>query len=372
MTAAASTRAALARKLRDLRLEHWPGRRLTQRELAVALGGDRGPLSTPLISSWESVDKPVVPPEHWLEPLARLYATQRSLEPEPHLVDENDLTAEERRRRDELLRQLLDLRQPDTASARPFRIPLNAPHDEIGGGLWFYQDGRPVTIVCARLPSHLIERMPYTDPRDPDFVRLYTYADLDALLELHGHVRAVNPASRVHIRTPQDLEADDLTTHLVLLGGVDWNALTRDVSRMTYVPVRQRSRVGKGTAYDEYFEVGEGSQVREVRPTLEAREDGGVTLREDVCHFFRGTNPFNIRRSVTICNGMFGRGVYGAVRALTDARFRDRNEVYISERFHGSPTFSIVSRVLIVRGETVTPDWTIAENRLHEWPENAG
>jgi transcriptional regulator with XRE-family HTH domain len=363
----------LPRRLRELRQQRFPRRRLTQRELATALGGAE-PLSVALISSWESDDKPVTPPLHRIEAYARFFATERSVDGTPHLLSLDDLTAEERDLYDRLKDSLEDLGRPvETVDARaraqPVRIPLAAPLDEIGGGQWFYADRRPVTIVVARLPDDFIERMPYTEARDPDYVRLYSYADLDALFELYGHIRAVNPGSRVNIRTPQDLSSDDLSAHLVVLGGVDWNALSRDVSQATHLPVRQHSRRGlEHEGYDAYFEVGEQDTRVEFRPIVEERADG-FTLREDVCHFFRGTNPFNSRRTVTICNGMFGRGTYGAVRALTDARFRDRNERYISERFGAGTLYSIVSRVRVVRGETLTPDWSLAENRLHEWPE---
>jgi transcriptional regulator with XRE-family HTH domain len=362
----------LPQRLRELRQQRFPRRRLTQRELATALGGAE-PLSVALISSWESDDKPVTPPPHRIEAYARFFATERSVDGTPHLLSLDDLTAEERDHYDRLKDSLEDLgraAEPVDARARaqPVRIPLAAPLDEIGGGQWFFTDRRPVTIVVARLPDDFIERMPYTQARDPDYVRLYSYADLDALFELYGHIRAVNPGSRVNIRTPQDLSSDDLSAHLVVLGGVDWNALSRDVSQATHLPVRQHSRRGlEHEGYDAYFEVGEQDTRVEFRPIVEERE-GGFTLREDVCHFFRGTNPFNSRRTVTICNGMFGRGTYGAVRALTDARFRDRNERYISERFGAGTLYSIVSRVRVVRGETLTPDWSLAENRLHEWP----
>ncbi|MDY7090726.1 MAG: XRE family transcriptional regulator, partial [Actinomycetota bacterium] len=80
-------------------------------------------------------------------------------------------------------------------------------------------------------------------------------------------------------------------------------------------------------------------------------------------------SPYNARRTVTLCNGQYGRGTYGAVRALTDARFRDRNEEFVRNRFSGAQAFSILMRVRInPNGAAVTPDWTQAENRLHEWP----
>jgi hypothetical protein len=63
---------------------------------------------------------------------------------------------------------------------------------------------------------------------------------------------------------------------------------------------------------------------------------------------------------------MYQRGTYGAVRALTDKRFRDRNREYLRERFGGETTYSILSRVTVFLGKAVTPDWS--EDLLHEWP----
>ena len=65
---------------------------------------------------------------------------------------------------------------------------------------------------------------------------------------------------------------------------------------------------------------------------------------------------------------MFGRGTYGAVRSLTDARFRDRNEKYLRERFGRFDSFNILVRVSINPSGALTPDWTIEHTRLHEWP----
>jgi len=356
---------ALARRLRLLRERRWPDLRITQHQLAEALG-----VSVPLISSWESTRKPTPPPNNRLSDYARFFATHRSTESDPfRILADDDLTEEERAERDRLHEELFHLRhgEPAVLGADAVRIPLAAPGDAIGGGTWYFPDQKPVTIVCARLPKSLRDKMPYADPQDPDYVRAYTYADLDALIELHGHVRAVNPASQVHIRTADALEEDDYTAHLILLGGVDWNPVLRDILRRVPMPVQQHGRTD-GATYEGYFEAGEGRQRKEFAATL-MTEGSRRTLIEDVAHFFRGSNPYNTKRALTVCNGLFGRGTYGAVRALTDARFRDRNEVYLRKRFPGQQSYSVLARVLIVNGEALTPDWNEAGNRLHEWPE---
>jgi len=206
--------------------------------------------------------------------------------------------------------------------------------------------------------------MPYADPTDPDYSKLYTFADPDALIELFGHIRAVNPISRVTYRLASQLAADELQNHLVMLGGVDWNIATRDVLDRFDLPVRQLRRED-----DELvggFQVVQNGQEQEFLATLQA-DGGSKLLVEDVAHFFRAASPYDASRTVTICNGAYSRGTYGAVRALTDAQVRDENKSYVAERFGDAAEFSILTKVIIANGVTVTPHWNMADSRLHEW-----
>jgi hypothetical protein len=121
-----------------------------------------------------------------------------------------------------------------------------------------------------------------------------------------------------------------------------------------------------------YFEVTADGEAKRFSPRLEQTGGSGPggardVLMEDVALFVRAANPDNRDATVTICNGMYGNGTYGAVRALTDARFRDKNSIYVRERFGDSAGFCILTRVTIVENLGLTPDWTVAENRLFEW-----
>lgn len=224
--------------------------------------------------------------------------------------------------------------------------------------IWEFPDGKDVTIVCAELPARL--RLPYADPTNPDFVRLYRFADLDALFEIFGYIRATNPYNHVHICTSVELDDDDYSNHLVALGGVDWNSLTREILGLVDLPVGQFSRADDRDPGG--FEVSHKGSRQVFRPVV----DGHGGLVEDVAHFYRAPNPFDERRTVTICNGNFARGTLAAVRALTDGRFRDRNDAYLAARFPSGEQFSILFRVFVVNGVVVTPDWTTSI--LHEWP----
>ncbi|GGO64195.1 helix-turn-helix domain-containing protein [Nonomuraea cavernae] len=337
---------ALARRLRSLRDRQWPDTRVTQPQLARALD-----VSVPLISSWESPNAPKVPPVNRLEAYATLFCTIRSLRDGSLApLPDDELDPDELRTREDLRQELLALRAAALGQVVSDPETVRNP--------WDFGDDKPVTLVCARLPQELLDRMPYVKPHDPDYIELYTYADLDALFELHGHIRAFNPSSEVRRHTPNELVPDDLTTHLVLLGGVDWNDLTADVIHHLGLPVRQIND-WDGSA-GPYFEAGSERH----HPRL--RDDG--VLLEDVALFYRGPNPLNRKRTLTICNGMYGRGTLGAVRTLTDSRFRDRNAAYVNDRFGDSESFAILTRVSILNGLVMTPDWTQEESRLHEWP----
>ena len=197
----------------------------------------------------------------------------------------------------------------------------------IQSGPWRFGDREVITLVCAQLPPDLRAKQVYADPDDPDYISLYTYSELDALFELYGHLRAANPLSRVDLRLAHELSPDVYSSHLVSLGGTDWNLATRSVLRDLRLPVRQVANWGQdGTDDNVYFEVeDEDGRKSQHRPIFEKSADGRNILLYDVALFARAVNPFNRKRTVTICNGMYGRGTYGVVRTLTDPRFRDRN-----------------------------------------------
>jgi hypothetical protein len=370
-----NSRQTLARRLRALREESWPARKVNQDQLAKALSADgRRSVSVPLISSWESRTNPTVPPVSRIEDIATFFASPRSFDGHVgQLLAFDEMTVHERAARDKLVQELTQLRTEalHVAGASWPRATITSPTEEIAqslnSGPYRIEPGDRITIVCAQLPPDMLQQMPYADPLNPDYIELYRYSDLDSLLELFGHLRATNPTSRVEFQAPDRLSEDDYTGHLVSLGGVDWNDATGSVLDRLQLPVRQVSRLDENEPGDAYFEVTDedGHSVIH-RPRLDESR-GRKILREDITLFARAISPYNQRRFVTICNGMYGRGTYGAVRALTDERFRDRNAKYLRETFGDSDAFCILTRVTVVNGRALTPDWTLPETRLFEW-----
>ena len=95
-------------------------------------------------------------------------------------------------------------RQDRPRTRQPFRTDERIAQS-FSAGPYRFRAGDRITIVCGQVPEDMLRQMPYTDPLDPDFIESYRYSDLDALIELFGHLRAANPASRVEFRTADQL-----------------------------------------------------------------------------------------------------------------------------------------------------------------------
>ena len=221
--------------------------------------------------------------------------------------------------------------------------------------LWHFSDPGPVTLICAQLPPD--QTSPLAEPANPNHAELFSYADLDALVELYGHIRAENPAIKVFYKLSSQFDADDLSGHVVLLGGIGWNEITEQLLDMSHLPVRQIADPDILTG--EIFVVDSGGEEKRHLPKWTA---DGSKLIEDVGLIARRVNPLNSNRTLTICDGIHSRGVLGAVRALTDMRSRESllrefNEKYIAENFKDTSNFGILMRVPVVEGRAMTPDF---------------
>ena len=230
--------------------------------------------------------------------------------------------------------------------------------------LWQFSDPGPVTLICAPLPSGQTSRL--AKPANPNYTELQSFADLDALIELYGHIRAENPTMQVFFKAAPKVAPDDLSGHVVLLGGFVWNEITEQLLEMSHLPVRQIKDPSVTTG--EIFVVDSDDEEKKYLPEWTA---GGKKLKEDVGLIARRVNPLNSNRTLTICNGIHSRGVLGAVRALADMQLRElreSNDTHIAESFADTSDFAILMRVPVIDGRTITPDFRNSDNILYQWP----
>ena len=170
----------------------------------------------------------------------------------------------------------------------------------------------------------------------------------------------------MHFKTPSDVEPDDLSGHVILLGGVVWNEITNRLSELANLPVRQVKDPPLKSG--EIFVADVEGEMRAFWPKW--TDESEKVLMEDVGLLARVPNPLNASRTLIICNGVHSRGVYGAVRTLTDAAMRDSNERYISTRFGNAQSFAILMSVMIINNKTMTPDFNSHDVVLYEWAQD--
>jgi transcriptional regulator with XRE-family HTH domain len=311
----------------------------TQRTVAEAIG-----VRASSVSGYENGT--LMPPEVRLRNYAT-YAVSKRPGGRGRLATEDELKDTERARREELYLELLALR--DTASQQ------SESED-----LWTFPPGEPVRLVSGRLEDVV---HPYVDSLNPNYTDLLSFADLDALVELLGHVRMRNPKSDVRwVRADRLVAADNLSSHIVMIGGPGLNLPLQQIFGGTALPVTQRPH--DAVTNGEVFYV-EGQK----EPSLPAFAGDPPRLIGDIGLFARLTNPYNSARTLTWCSGVFSRGVYGAVRLLSDADLRDQNSAYLAERFSTATQFAVLTKVPVVLGGAITPDLQNDEARLYEWSD---
>ncbi|WP_214405149.1 hypothetical protein [Pseudonocardia lacus] len=308
------------------------------------------------LSSWESLTNPKTPTPSRLNAYARFFATRRSLEGAPHLIPLAELDEEEKERFRELEDELFALHSAVVGES--------APNGEFRRQVLSFEDPGPVVIICPEVPEGVLGPLAKED--DVNHNRLHKYADLDALLEIFGHLRALNPETHVLHRLPSDVQQAELQNHLVVLGGVGWNPTVRRVlSSLRRLPIEQYE--------DPRLETGEVFRVRkadnrEERTYFPVTEEfeGHQELVEDVALLARLPNPFNYGRTLTICNGVHSKGVLGAVLTITDETVRPSNEAYLAQRFP-SGAFAMLVRVPVLSGKVLAPDLQNPDARVFEW-----
>jgi hypothetical protein len=339
---------SLALALRELREDTWPDQELTQVQLARALSSE-GRVAAATLSSWESTTNPKTPPAARITAYARFFSTKRSIEGEPHLVPNDQLSGDELDRFQELEAKLLKLLNPEDRGVR---------HT-----LKF--DAGPVRLICPDVPKKV--RGPLADEANANFTKMQQYGDLDALIELYGHLRAENPTLDVRYRLASEaVSSDDLFSHVILLGGIGWNRVTRRIqSKISQVPITQKAV--KDLKDGDIFRV-ETPDVPEPKLFYPEHENlgDGKELTADVAYLARLSNPFRANHTLTICNGIFSYGVLGAVNCLTDSRVRDENEKYLAERFPDGE-FAMLLRVRVADNRIAPPDLHDPDVRLYEW-----
>ena len=243
-----------------------------------------------------------------------MFCTSRSFDGDrPRLLGPGELTEQERERETELYDELIALRE---RAAQSTTVPVTA--DGQRSAIWHFPDPIAVSIVC----SDAEEPPPYSQPSHLNYSRYARYADLDALLEVFGQVKADNPARMIRILPTGRLVQDFALNHLILIGGAASDAASLFAQD---IPLPTAEEIPGTDPVTHLFRCSIGEETREF---MSARDDEG-NLVQDVGLIARGPHPIVPGGTVTLLSGITSRGVHGAALCFIDSHVRDTNERYL-------------------------------------------
>jgi transcriptional regulator with XRE-family HTH domain len=341
----------LAERLRALRdQEH-----LTQKQLARILGGS-DPLSIATISLWEKPGSGRLPPPERLETYARLFCTSRSFDGDrPRLLRSGELTEQERARATELYDELIALRE--RAQSTNDSVPARSQRSAI----WHFTDPMAVSIVC----SDAVEPPPYAKDTHLNYSRYARYADLDALVEVFGQVKADNPERMIRILPTARLAQDFALNHLILIGGAASDAASLFAQN---IPLPAVEAIPGTDPVTHLFKCTVGEETRKFRSTRDDEE----ALVQDVGLIARSPHPIIPGGTVTLLSGITSRGVHGAALCFIDSHLRDTNDRYLENAFGNVESFCILMNVPVQNDMALPPNLWRENTRLYEWSAETG
>ncbi len=341
----------LAERLRDLREQE----RLTQKQLARLLGGS-GPLSIATISLWEKPGSDRLPPAQRLAAYARLFCTSRSFDGDrPRLLSSGELSEQERERESELYDELIALRE------RAQSTNVSAAAKDQRSAIWHFPDPIAVSIVC----SDAVEPPPYAQPANLNYSRYARYADLDALIEVFGQVKADNPARMIRILPSGRLIQDFALNHLIIIGGAASDAASLFAQD---IPLPIPEKIPGTDPVTHLFKCSVEDETREFRSS---RNDEGALI-QDVGLIARGPHPIIPGGTVTLLSGITSRGVHGAALCFIDSHVRDTNERYLENVFGNVESFCILMNIPVQNDVALPPNLWRENTRLYEWSAETG
>jgi hypothetical protein len=271
-----------------------------------------------------------------------------------------------------------------TLVTSPWKIlPSHAIEEKALTSIWHFQGAGAVSIVCAGAP----DPPSYASEYHLNYSRLAKYADLDALMEVHGQVRVENPDSVVRVGLPEGLGQELSLEHLIIIGGaavkvaiepgaktdeaktsaeaIDEGSLVNDTELFASdIPLPVAQPAG-GT---HFFECAVSNERREF---FSAYDDEGVLL-EDVGLIGRCPHPITPEKTVTVLSGITSRGVHGAALCFINSHIRSGNERYLREKFGNADKFCILMRVTVRNHLALPPNLWSDDVRLYEWSSKTG
>lgn len=215
--------------------------------------------------------------------------------------------------------------------------------------VWGIKDGEEVTIICSELENPL-ERQRV---EDREFIYALKYGDLDAFIETVITLLRLYPSVKLRVSSAREVigSQNNLRTHLVVIGGPDYNCVANII-------INEINNLGQAnkpqfTYRDKHGEIVlfHRTSKREYcwRPT-ERDADGDTEY--DYGYFERIPNPYNRSKWTILIGGCHTIGVTGAVKAFSFPFDENRlpecvakNASLVSKKIRKAKSFAVLVRV---------------------------
>lgn len=235
--------------------------------------------------------------------------------------------------------------------------------------VWGIRDGESVIVVCSELenPEH---RQLVEPPRE--FIYSLKYGDVDAYFEVVTTLLRLYPAIKLRIMSAGEATATrvDLARHLILIGGPDYNALTREILNQSDTQFDYRSPDGATQSEKTPQEIvlyDKGSDKEYCFPT-KISEDGDRD--QDYGYFERIANPRYRKKNIVLIGGCHTVGVTGAVKAFSMAESEEgeiqgqvlTNAALVAKRVGKAQAFAVVVSADRVLGQTISTPVVESDN----------
>jgi hypothetical protein len=218
--------------------------------------------------------------------------------------------------------------------------------------VWGIRNGDSVIVVCSELDEP--EERQFVEPRE--FIYSLKYGDVDAYFDVVVTLLRLYPRIKLRIMSAGELEATrlDLASHLVLVGGPDYNSLTERIVDSGETRFEYRSPDGpvkSNACPDEIV----------LHDRVSNKEYCHSTTEKDYGYFERIPNPLNSDTTIVFIGGCHTIGVTGAVSALSMAHSEQgevprtvlKNALTISKLIRRKKKFAVLVSVERI-GQTIS------------------
>jgi hypothetical protein len=218
--------------------------------------------------------------------------------------------------------------------------------------VWGIKDGDHVVLVCSELDEP--ETRQQVEPRE--FIYSLKYGDVDAYLEVLVTLLRLYPKIKLKVMSAGEAEATrlDLSRHLIVVGGPDYNPLAARVLnwghtqfeyRSPYISTRSEEHPEEIVLYDKH----------------QRMEYCHLSNDRDFGYLERIENPHNPNSRVIIIGGCHTIGVAGAAKAFSMTGSEDgempasvlRNAALVAKKVGKAKSFAILVEVERI-GQTIS------------------